>query len=43
MKQKPTCLTTIRRKTNNKKKTIIDPNWLYILRESEKAEQVINR
>ena len=44
MKQKTTCLTTIRRKTNNKKKVIIDPNWLYYLREAERNEkQVINR
>ncbi len=45
MKQKFPCLTTTRRKTpREKKKTAIDPNWLYILRESEKAEkQVMNR
>ena len=40
MKQKSPCLTTIRRKTTReKKKVIIDPNWLYILREAERNEK----
>lgn len=46
MKQKTSpCLTTTRRKTpQDKKKTAIDPNWLYYLREAERNEkQVINR
>lgn len=46
MKQKTSpCLTTARRKTpRDKKKVILDPNWLHYLREAERNEkQVINR